>query len=89
MAVFTFSGNLYETTEYEFVHEIFAETLDEAKEKFEEIIASGGEVLDLEQVGKPFGMRGKYNAFDKPESDIDDPFDFEDAILEGETFEGP
>ena len=89
MAVFTFSGSLYETTEYEFVHEIIADSLEEAKDKFEEIIASGGHVLDLEQVGKPYGIRGNYNVFDKPESEIDDPFDFEDAILEGETFEGP
>ncbi len=91
MPTFSFCGSLFQTIELEFAHEIEAETQEQAKNQFEQLMASRrySMEVDLNQVDKPFNMSGKYKVFDKPIAQINDVFDDDEAIATDVEFDGP
>lgn len=91
MPTFSFCGSLYQTTEFEFAHEIEAETQEQAVAEFEELMSSRsyGIEVDLDQVDKPFNISGTYKVFDKPVDEISDIFDDDEAVVSDVEFDGP
>jgi len=91
MPTFSFCGSLYQTVEFEFEHEVDADTQEEATKEFEELMASRsyGMEVELTQVDTPFNISGKYKLFDKPVDEIDDVFDNDEAVECDINFEGP
>jgi len=91
MPTFSFCGSLFATVEYGFEHELEAEIQEEAIQRFEEIMASRhyGAEVELHQVDKPYNISGRFNVFDKPVDEINDVFDFDEAVDTDCEFEGP
>lgn len=86
MATFYISGTYCMTQEYAFVTEVEAETAEEAAEKFREEAENKSTWMEIEseQVDKPFDQQGSFSVYET-EQDRDD---WENALLEGEGFEG-
>ena len=86
MPTFYISGAYCMTQEYAFVTEVEAETAEEAAEKFREEAQNKSTWIEIEsdQVDKPFDQQGSFSVYES-EQDRDD---WENALLEGEGFEG-
>lgn len=91
MATFTFTGSLFSTQEFGFAHEIEAETLEEAEDKFKATMGARtyGMDIGLEPVDTAYNVSGTYNVFAKPLDEIEDTFDTDEMVIEGGTFDGP
>ena len=48
MPTFSFCGSLYQTVEFEFEHEVDADTQEEATKEFEELMASRSYGMEVE-----------------------------------------
>lgn len=86
MATFYIHGMYSMTQEYSFVTEVDADTAEEAAEKFAEDagVKSTWFEIESEAVDKPFDMNGSFSVY-KSEDDRDE---WNDALIEGEGFEG-
>jgi hypothetical protein len=91
MAPYTFTGSLFSTQEYSFLHEIQATSLEEAETMFKELMATRtyGMDIELEPVDTAYDVSGTYNVFDKPIEEIEDTADYDEMVVEGGTFDGP
>lgn len=86
MATYYIHGMYCMTQEYAFVTEIEADTPEEAAQKFSEEASSKATWFEIESdaVDKPFDMQGSFSVY-ATEEDRDD---WENALIEGEGFEG-
>jgi len=86
MATFYIHGIYSMTQEYSFTTEVEADTAEEAAEKFAEEagVKSTWFEIESEQVDKPYDMNGSFSVYESEE----DREDWENALIEGEGFEG-
>lgn len=86
MATYYIHGMFCMTQEYAFVHEVEADSPEEAAEIFKEEAekkVTWNEIY-VDQVDKPFDMQGSFTVYETEE----DRDDWENALIEGEGFEG-
>lgn len=86
MATYYVSGMYCMTQEYSFQVEVEADSPEEAKEKFAEEAGSKATWFEIESytVDKPYDMQGSFSVYESEE----DRDDWENALVEGEGFEG-
>tara|TARA_R100000231_G_C5310465_1_gene160272 strand:+ start:703 stop:969 length:267 start_codon:yes stop_codon:yes gene_type:complete len=86
MATYYIHGMYCMTQEYAFTTEVEADSPEEASEKFREEAKTKTAWMEIESdiVDKPFDMQGSFTLYETEE----DRDDWENAIVEGEGFEG-
>ena len=86
MPTFYIHGMYSMTQEYSFTAEVEADNPNEAAEKFceEAGVKSTWFEIESQQVDKPYDMNGSFSLYGSEE----DRDDWENALIEGEGFEG-
>ena len=86
MATFYIHGIYSLSQEYSFTAEVEADSAEEAAEKFADEAENKSTWFEIEsvEVGKPYDMNGSFSVYGSDE----DRNDWENALVEGEGFDG-